>query len=358
MDPVCGISPAQIGLFPGPMGLSAGQSWVVSGFPQAKYITFKGILGHPPGSRGILQEVFASGGGITKEDGMGSLRASLMVVRVNAGYRSFPELRDHDKKSPQSLQGTWKFGAGRRWGWRFSQLEIPQGGQMGLGILQGGSWRFPRVVKWGWGFSREAVGDSPVWSNGVGDSPGWQLEIPQDGQMGLEILQGGSWRFPREQLEIPQGGQMGLEIPLGAVGDSPGGSWGFPRVVTWGWGFSRGAVGDSPGWSNGVGDSPGSSWRFPRGQLEIPQGGQWRFPREQLEISQGAVGDFPGGSWRFPRGQLEISQGAVGDFPGGSWRFPMVAKWVGDSPGGSKEVGGSPLGAILVNVAVSTHSVV
>ncbi|KAI5992669.1 hypothetical protein EDD15DRAFT_2196877 [Pisolithus albus] len=122
--------------------------------------------------------------------------------------------------------GTWKFSTGRRWGWRFSQLEISQGGQMGLEILQGGSWRFPRE----------------------------QLEIPP----------GGSWRFPREQLEFPQGGQMGLEIPQRAVGDSTG----------------------------------------------------------------------------------------------GSWRFPMVAKWVGDSPGGSKEVGGSPLGAILVNVAVSTQSVV
>ncbi|KAI5985840.1 hypothetical protein EDD15DRAFT_2200381 [Pisolithus albus] len=69
--------------------------------------------------------------------------------------------------------GTWKFSTGRRWGWRFSQLEISQGGQMGLEILQGGSWRFPRE----------------------------QLEIPP----------GGSWRFPREQLEFPQG----------AVGDFP-----------------------------------------------------------------------------------------------------------------------------------------
>ncbi|KAI5991834.1 hypothetical protein EDD15DRAFT_2197289 [Pisolithus albus] len=211
MDPVCGVSPAQIGLFPGPMGLSPGQSWVVSGFPQAKYITFKGILGHSPGSRGILQEVFASGGGITKENGMGSLKASLMVVRVNAGYRSFPELRDHDRKSPQSLQDR--------------HLETQHWQEMGLEIL--------------------TVGDFPGWSNGVGDSPG--------------------------------------------------GSWRFPRVVKWG--------------------------------------------------------------WRFPREQLEIPQGAVGDFPGGSWRFPMVAKWVGDSPGGSKGVGGSPLGAILVNVAVSTSIV-
>ncbi|KAI5980629.1 hypothetical protein EDD15DRAFT_2205681 [Pisolithus albus] len=225
--------------------------------------------------------------------------------------------------------GTWKFSTGRKWGWRFSQLEIPWGGRMGLEILQGGSWRFPRE----------------------------QLEIPQGGQMGLEILQGGSWRFPREQLEIPQGAvgdSLGWsngvgDSPGGAVGDSPGwsngvgilqdGSWRFPRMVKWGWGFSRMAVGDSPGWSNGVGDSPGGAvgdspgWSngvgdSPGRQLEIPQGGRWRFPREQLEISQGAVGDFPGGSWR----------------------FPMVAKWVGDSPGGPKEVGGSPLGAILVNV--------
>ncbi|KAI5992694.1 hypothetical protein EDD15DRAFT_2196894 [Pisolithus albus] len=307
MDPVCGISLAQIGLFPGPMGLSPGQSWVVSGFPQAKYITFKGILGHSPGSRGILQEVFASGGGITKEDGMGSLRASLMVVRVNAGYRSFPELRDHDRKSPQSLQDRhleiqhwqemgleiltvgdspgWSNGVGDSPG---GQLEIPQGVQMGLGILQGGSWRFPRVVKWGWRFSREAAGDSP------GSSwrfPRGQLEIPQGGQMGLEILQDGSWRFPR--------------MVKWGWGFSRRGSWRFPRVVKWGRGFSRETAGDSPGWSleipqRAVGDFPGGSWRFPRGQLEIPQG---------------AVGDSPGGSWRFPRGQLEIPQGAVGDFP-------------------------------------------